>query len=399
MIVGARCAGSPLAAKLAAEGWKVLLVDKNPPPADTISTHFIFPNTLARLAELGVLERLEQRHRLNYLLHRLQILEHEIAGPFTPVGGFDKGLGITRPVLDKALLDTAIDAGAETRFGARVVGLVRAGEDDPVRGEVLEGGEEIEARWVIGADGRASTVAKLLKLEKRRPLAGEFAFLFAYWRGANTEFMHLHANEDRVLTWGTCEDDVQLLVVSGPAGYTRGSEQERERRYLEDLHGFEHTLPAEWIERSERISPIVVAPETMMRGFYRQAAGPGWALVGDSGHFKHPATAQGISDAIEQAIHLAEALQGADEELEGYERWRDKRAEEHYEWSFKFATFPRPKTANPLYAGLGRDPQAAQDFRDSLSRQVLPRSGALTKERLAKWFSAERSTAAKSGAN
>ena len=48
----------------------------------------------------------------------------EVTGPFTPVGGFDRMCGITRPVLDQALLDVAIDAGAETRFGERVTGLL-----------------------------------------------------------------------------------------------------------------------------------------------------------------------------------------------------------------------------------------------------------------------------------
>ena len=64
VVVGARCAGSPLATRLAQQGWRVLLVDREPPPADTLSTHLLFPNTLARLAELGALERIEARHRL-----------------------------------------------------------------------------------------------------------------------------------------------------------------------------------------------------------------------------------------------------------------------------------------------------------------------------------------------
>ncbi len=38
VVVGARCAGSPLAARLAEQGWSVLLVDREPPPADTLST-------------------------------------------------------------------------------------------------------------------------------------------------------------------------------------------------------------------------------------------------------------------------------------------------------------------------------------------------------------------------
>jgi choline dehydrogenase-like flavoprotein len=51
VVVGARCAGSPLAARLAEGGWSVLLVDREPPPADTLSTHCLFPNTMANLRD------------------------------------------------------------------------------------------------------------------------------------------------------------------------------------------------------------------------------------------------------------------------------------------------------------------------------------------------------------
>ena len=65
------------------------------------------------------------------------------------------------------------------------------------------------------------------------------------------------------------------------------------------------------------ITGVRVVPETMLRGFFRPATGPGWALVGDAGHFKHPATAQGISDAIEQALHVADAVARSDPDLAG----------------------------------------------------------------------------------
>jgi flavin-dependent dehydrogenase len=66
------------------------------------------------------------------------------------------------------------------------------------------------------------------------------------------------------------------------------------------------TILPDWLEQAERISDVRVAPETMLRGFFKQPAGPGWALLGDAGHFKHPGSAQGICDAIERALHLAE---------------------------------------------------------------------------------------------
>ena len=64
MIVGARCAGSSLAVHLARGGWRVAVVDKARFPSDTLSTHVVFPDGLARLDRLGVLDRLGRRHDL-----------------------------------------------------------------------------------------------------------------------------------------------------------------------------------------------------------------------------------------------------------------------------------------------------------------------------------------------
>ena len=387
VIVGARCAGSPLATRLAERGWSVLLVDREPPPADTISTHYLFPNTLSRLQELGALARIEEKHRLNRLHYAVRVLGEEVTGPFTPVDGFDRMCGVTRPVLDKALLDSAVAAGAETRFGEKVTGLLGAGTaEDPVRGVELEDGDRIEARRVLGADGRASTVASLLGLEKQRPIAGEVGIMFAYWRDLpGDDSLRVEALESASLTWGRCEDDVSILMLGVPAELTRGDAEQRRRLFISSLDQFEWFDPRR-LEGAEQISPIRVAPETMLRGFLRQATGPGWALVGDAGHFKHPATAQGISDAIEQALHVADALTGPGEDLSNYEAWRDERAREHYEWSFDYARLPRPDVARPVFAGIGSDPEAGQAFRDSFTRLTRPRSDVLTPERLERWF-------------
>jgi 2-polyprenyl-6-methoxyphenol hydroxylase-like FAD-dependent oxidoreductase len=391
VVVGARCAGTPLAALLARDGWSVLLVDRDPPPANTLSTHFLYPNTVARLEGLGVLDRIRAAgHRLNLVRHRFVGLGNETVGGFTPIDGQDRMCSITRPTLDTGLLETATDAGARTLFGERVTGLLGSGSaDDPVTGVTLANGERIHARWVIGADGRASTVAKLLGLEKRNPLAGNIAFLHAYWRGLpETDFFHLDVREHANLIRCPCEDDLTILALGGPAELTRGGGEQRQARYLEGLAGFPGTFDAATLVQGEQVSPLHAAPETMMRGFYRDAAGLGWALIGDAGHFKHPGTAQGISDAIEQSVHVGEALTGADPELAGYARWRDERAAEHYKWSFSFGVMPKPEVAGPMFAGLAGDPQASQDFRDAFSRLKRPKSDVFTDERLGRWFAA-----------
>jgi 2-polyprenyl-6-methoxyphenol hydroxylase-like FAD-dependent oxidoreductase len=387
VIVGARCGGAPTAARLAEAGRRVLLVDREPPPADTLSSHVLFPNTLARLRELGALERIEARHTLNPAIYAARMLGEEFEGAFTPVGGFDRLCGITRPVLDEALLEVAVAAGAETRFGEKVTGLLGEGtEADPVRGVVLASGEPIRAGRVLAADGRASTVARLLGLEKERPLVGEMAFMFGYWRGLPpSDRFQLEVLERASLSVSPCEDDLSILILGCEPELTRGNAEQRRRRFLGALEQFGDHIDLEAIGAAEAVGQIRVAPETMLRGFFRRATGPGWALVGDAGHFKHPATAQGISDAIEQGLHLAEELVAGDD-LEGYEAWREERAREHYEWSFDFGRFPKPETARPLFRGIASDPAAAQDFRDSFARLTRPRSDVLSRERLGRWF-------------
>lgn len=388
VVVGARVAGTPVAARLAEQGWRVLLLDREPPPADTLSTHALFPNTLARLAELGALERIEAEHRVNLVEYAIRTFGHEVVGRFTPIGGFDRMAVITRPVLDPALLDVAVAAGAETRFGEKVTGLLGAGtEADPARGVVLESGEEIEARWVLGADGRVSTVARLLGLEKERPMAGEMAFMFGYWRGLpETDQFKIDVIEEGSLVWSPAEDDLSILILGVDPMLTRGDAARKQRTFVETLERYGDWFDPAWLERAEQVGGIRVAPETMLRGFFRQATGPGWALIGDAGHFKNPSTAQGISDAIEQSLHVAGELLD-NERLDGYEAWRDERAREHYEWSFDFARFANPETADPIFRGLVSDPEAGQNLRDALSRRLRPKSNVFTKERLDRWFS------------
>ncbi len=387
VIVGARCAGSTAAIALARGGWDVLLVDKDEFPSDTISTHGLWPNTIARLEELGAWQLLLDRHTIRLSGHRIRILGHELTGDFTPVSGFTKAAGPRRRVLDQALLDTAIAAGAEARFGEKVTGLIGTGtEADPVRGVETEGGGSIEARWVLGADGRVSTIASQLGLEKTEPLSGEMGMLYSYWTGLpETEYAHLDGERDAVFNWAPAEDDIDLLIYNCPPEVTRGDRETRERAFHAAIRRFPATIDPEAIDAGEMVSEVQPVPETMLRGFYHRPTGPGWALIGDAGHFKHPATAQGISDAIEQGLYVANALMGQGPGLDTYPAWRDKRAAEFYEWSFTFARFPR-ESGKVMFAAMEREPEAAQHFRDTFSRLSRPRSDLLTKERLGRWF-------------
>lgn len=387
IVVGARCAGSSVAIRLARGSWRVAVIDKARFPSDTVSTHVLFPDGVARLDELGALKLLERRHRLAPARYAWRVLGHEVAGSFTPVGGHDRALSVRRVSLDAVLVDLAQEAGAHVLVGRKVTGLVGSGVDgDPVRGVRLDDGTEMRAPWVLGADGQHSSVAHHLGLERLDERRGELAMLLGYWRGLPaSDWIRLDMHERSALMAAPCEDGLHLLTVAGPATLTRGTPSDMAERYRRMLLEFPAVLNPRLLEAAELVSPVVGAPETMMRGYYRSATGPGWALVGDAGHFKHPTTGQGIGDALAQAEHVAQDLLGGGD-LAGYQQWRAERSDEAYEFSFRAARLPEPRTAG-RYAGLAADPVAGQQFLDTFTR-TASLSDVFTRDRSSRWRAA-----------
>ena len=93
-------------------GWParvrgVVMVDRDELGSDTLSTHALFPNAIARLDSLGLLAPLLERHEVPWARYRLRVLGHESIGTFTPVGGFDRMIAPRRPALDRVLGEAA----------------------------------------------------------------------------------------------------------------------------------------------------------------------------------------------------------------------------------------------------------------------------------------------------
>ena len=75
-------------------------------------------------------------------------------------------------------------------------------------------------------------------------------------------------------------------------------------------------------------------------GFIRQSWGRGWALVGDAGYFKDPATAHGITDALRDAEALADAIaSGSERSLAIYQHNRDEVARGLFDVTDAIASF------------------------------------------------------------
>src|SRR2546426_12579337 len=81
LIVGARVAGATVAARLAGQGRKVPLVDRDKFPSDTISTHALAFNAVDSLRRLGVLLRIEAAGFRRIFRHRAWVEDICIEAP------------------------------------------------------------------------------------------------------------------------------------------------------------------------------------------------------------------------------------------------------------------------------------------------------------------------------
>src|SRR5919199_1868986 len=114
IVVGARCAGSPTTMLLARKGYRVLLLDKATSRSDTLSSHYLQECAVARLHRWGLLHRLVATGAPPVPTQTFDV------GPFAltsspPSVGALPGFAPRRHVLDKLLLEAAIEGGADVR--------------------------------------------------------------------------------------------------------------------------------------------------------------------------------------------------------------------------------------------------------------------------------------------
>lgn len=331
VIVGARCAGSPLATMLAERGLKVCVLDKTEPTTDTPSTHAIQPNGVRVLAQLGLADDLAARtepiRRGRFAFEDTRVTTGDLLDTFD---GFPM-LSLRRPVLDPVLARRAEKAGATVRTGTPVTGLLRDG-DGRVAGVATQDGE-IRAGLVVGADGVRSTVARLAgATEYLRTEIGR-SFVWGYFEGTG-------AAEGTI--WLGKIGDTGLLSTPTDGGLSMAAVAVSQHRWREASRDLDATFDeglrvwpdlADAFAGARRVGGHHVVAHG--HGYFRQSAGPGWVLVGDAGHFKDPTPGQGIADALRQADRLApaieEALGGAgDVPLTSWWRWRDREAMQMY---------------------------------------------------------------------
>lgn len=336
VVVGARLAGTTLAAELARRGRDVVVIDRARFPSDTLSTHVLFGGGIEELRHMGALDRILALDPS--LMRWVEITiggEVVLSERWGSVGETDYVLCIPRLLQDEILVDVARGHGADIREGWEFKDLVwSAGRVSGIRCRDADGDErELRAKLVVGADGRRSAVAaRAGAWRPYRTSKNGRGLVFRYVDDPHVgDRLNETASQWRdggsvCMTFPSAPRPRMIALVMGPASDVSRARKDPDGVWAEFLR--RHPGFAERIEGATNQSKLRSTAD--VPAYFRASSGPGWALAGDSGHFKDAVIGNGQRDAVRMGRTLGEAVApvlddapGLDAALRRWERWRD----------------------------------------------------------------------------
>ena len=235
VIVGARAAGAATALLLARAGLRVLVIDRGAYGTDTLSTHALMRGGVVQLHKWGLLSALEDTPAIRWTSFCYPDVTLRI--PIKPSTQAPSLLAPRRYLLDRILVDAAVAAGAELRFGVSFVDLTR--DNGRVTGLRLRSSDgpavDCRANIVVGADGRHSAVARAAGAATLREgphrvrcdlrlLAGgagqrRIVLVLGSWRRSRERFRRTRASgaslpASRTIASATCSATIAALAIT-----------------------------------------------------------------------------------------------------------------------------------------------------------------------------------------
>ncbi|MHB8572951.1 MAG: NAD(P)/FAD-dependent oxidoreductase [Candidatus Dormibacteria bacterium] len=322
-VIGARLAGSMVAACLGQQGWRVLLLDQVHFPRPTVSTHFFRSPAFAAMRAIGAFEDVLalDAPKLTRMLVDFDGIQREV-----PVDGEDGFcLCVRRHLLDEVLQDRARrEPTVQFEEGVRV-GSISAAEHGPVVISDGSGRALARARLAVVAGGlHCGLIGDLDPVaEVEEPVRR--AMYYAYYRGYSAsarDTAEFHYRGDRLVYVFPCDGDLTLIAVSSPISQFANWRSDPATALTEVMG--EHPTIRERLRHAEREGPVMGAGD--IPSYARVPFGRGWVLVGDAGLVMDPFSGQGIDHALTHASMLGANL---DTYLRGEMSWDSAMAEFH----------------------------------------------------------------------
>jgi flavin-dependent dehydrogenase len=382
IVVGARCAGAPTAMLLGRKGHRVLLVDRSTFPSDLRqSTLLIHQPGVSYLEQWGLLGRVRASGTPPITRWLVDVGPLVFKGSPPADGKTTEGIAPRRRVLDKILLDGAVDAKVEVREGFVVEEIVATdGKVTGIRGRDRTGKSVTDkARIVIGAEGNNSMVAKAVKAPEYNQRDSKICTFYTYWSDVNLLDgfqLEFYPRAYRgIYAWPT--NDGQLLIgANWKVSEFEQVRQDPEGNYMQVLSECAPDLSAR-VRTGKRVDEFVGG---YARNVFRKPYGDGWALVGDAGACYEFTSAHGITNAFRQAAYLAEALgEGLGDQrpmadaLSDFEKRRNEVEAVFCDFTYQQATLePLTPEAIQLFAAIHKSQHATDAFLGLFAQTTNP---------------------------
>jgi menaquinone-9 beta-reductase len=295
-IIGAGPAGLAAAVHLGRLGVRrVVICDRADFPRDKTCGSAISPKGIEVLAVLGVREAVLAR---SYQISGMRLVSprrHEIVLS----GHTDVAAICCRRIFDHLLLQRAQETGSTFLPNFQASFLLQKG--DRVVGVRSSDGREVQAAYTIVADGAHS------RLTRERGPRTMIQAIMGWWEGVPFEPNHIDMVFDDLVTplygWLFPESPtrVNIGICYEDPGRTHNA-RDLFAAFLEKQYG-------ERLRDARQIGNLQGHPISYSATIGKLAS-PGRIVIGEAGRLTHPATAEGIYQAMRSGMLAAEALHG-----------------------------------------------------------------------------------------